>query len=401
MLRKQLLARRAISSGHKVLIGVLAVALVLGWTTVFVVMSSPGKTTSPTESVASSASCNQPAYLTRLASQVEQTQSFARQSHGLSYTLAYGDNQSVETGTANGQPVYYPPETSLAFYSYGTASTAVCPSNLGTKGVVGALWIQVPINSDGSYNLANMSIYFTPGVFTNSTAVNSSSSSSTQLGGIVVVAARLVGPYTPAGPTVELTLQNQEGCCVTSLSAILELNNNYTFSFKGVSASNPMEQGQTVSDNETLIGAGFDSSKSYTLVIKGTTQDTIFTDVTQTKIAQNSSAFIYLTASAICTGPGGYAPCWDGDPYVFTCPANLLSGPATTQTCTQEVTSLLAPHPSYVINITIPYVNQTGEPSWANCMWTVQGITPGQGYAYCVAINSTSFTMGEQAPPHL
>jgi hypothetical protein len=34
------------------------------------------------------ASCSQPAYLVRLASQVEQTQSFAQASHGLNYVLS-------------------------------------------------------------------------------------------------------------------------------------------------------------------------------------------------------------------------------------------------------------------------------------------------------------------------
>lgn len=379
---------------------IVIAALIVGTSVVVLSSGSPNGHTS-TSGVSSTTSCNQPLYLVRLASQVEQTQSFAQQSHGLSYTLAYGDNESAATGTANGKPIYYPPETSLAFYSYGSASTtAACPSDLGTAGVVGALWIQVPIDTDGSYNLPNMSVYFTPGVFTNSTATNSNSSTK-QPGGIVVISAKLVGPYTPAGPTVELTLQNEQGCCVTSLSAILELNNNYTFSFSGVSASNPLDQGQTVSANQTLIGAGFDSSRNYTLVIKGTTQDTVFTDTTQTQIAQNSTAFIYLTASAICTGPGGYAPCWGGDAYVFQCAPNLLSGPSTPEQCTQRVTSTLAPYPSYIISVTLPEVNQTDEPSWANCMWTVQGITPGQGYAQCTAINSTSFIMGVQAPPHL
>ncbi len=133
--------------------------------------------TQSTGSVTSSTSCNQPPYLVKLASQVEQTQNFTQQSRGLSYVLAYGDNQSAETGTVNGKPTYSLPETSLAFYSYGTTSTAVCSYNVGTEGVVGALWVQVPINADGSYDLANMSIYFTPGVFSNSTSITQSTSS--------------------------------------------------------------------------------------------------------------------------------------------------------------------------------------------------------------------------------
>jgi hypothetical protein len=150
----------------------LVIGLLVGAAGYWAYDAVPRTTHNPrtTAIVSSSVSCNQPAYLLRLASEVEQTQSFAQQSHGLSYELASGDNESAETGTAGGKPVYYPPETTLALYSYGTTPTAVCPSILGIKGVVGALWIRVPINSDGSYNLGNMSIYFTAGVFPNSTA---------------------------------------------------------------------------------------------------------------------------------------------------------------------------------------------------------------------------------------
>jgi cytochrome bd-type quinol oxidase subunit 1 len=172
-------------------VALIALIVIGGATAAFVLAMQPGPASSATSSstttssldstlstgnTVSSASCNQPPYLVKLASQVQQTQNFSQQSHGLSYVLAYGNNQSAETGTANGKSIYSPPETSLAFYSYGTTSTAVCPSNLGTEGVVGALWIQVPINSDGSYNLANMSIYYTAGVFTNSTAFSQSTS---------------------------------------------------------------------------------------------------------------------------------------------------------------------------------------------------------------------------------
>ena len=113
-----------------------------------------------------------------------------------------------------------------------------------------------------------------------------------------------------------------------------------------------------------------------------------------------SNSFTYLSASSICTGPGGYAPCWGGDAYVFNC----ASAAATQKGCIQQVVTTIltevSPPPSYVINIRYPFANQT-EPSWANCLWTEQGITPGQGYANCMLVNSTSFIMGIQAPPHL
>jgi hypothetical protein len=138
--------------------------------------ASPVNNTQSTGGINSNTSCDQPAYLLRLASQVEQTQEFDQKSHSLSYVLAYGYNASAETGVADGKPVYCPPYVGLTLYSYATPSVAVCPSHVGTQDVVGALWIEVPLNDDGSYNLANMSIYFTTGVFANSTSLSQSSS---------------------------------------------------------------------------------------------------------------------------------------------------------------------------------------------------------------------------------
>lgn len=163
--------RRAVGNAAAAVIIIIAAIMVAAIADVSLTMLNHPTPTQRTDSVSSNTLCNQPAYLIRLASQVEQTQSFAQQSHGLSYILASGNNDSATTGTYDGKPYYSPPKTNLALYSYGTTSTAVCPSSLGIKGVVGALWIHVPINNDDSYNLANMSIYFTPGVFPNSTAI--------------------------------------------------------------------------------------------------------------------------------------------------------------------------------------------------------------------------------------
>jgi hypothetical protein len=146
---------------------VLVVAVVVAVSATVAVWYSSTSTNS-----GSSPMCNQPSYLVRLVSQIEGTQTFAQQSHGLSYVLAYGSNDSAETGTSDGKPIWYPPKTELALYSYGTSLPAGCPSTLGPKGVVGALWIRVPINANGSYNLANMTIYFTSGAphFNNTSA---------------------------------------------------------------------------------------------------------------------------------------------------------------------------------------------------------------------------------------
>jgi hypothetical protein len=103
--------------------------------------------------------------------------------------------------------------------------------------------------------------------------------------------------------------------------------------------------------------------------------------------------FYYLTTSSGCAAGGKPAPCWGtGGIYDFNC----LSAAATQQGCTQLVQTD-SPGWNYTINIRYPFSNQT-EPSWANCLWTIQGEIPGQGYAYCSLINSTSFTIATPAP---
>lgn len=215
----------------------------------------------------------------------------------------------------------------------------------------------------------------------------------------------LVKPYTPAGPTLALTLRNLMGCCVTNLTAILVLNSNFTFHFTGVSVGRPLDNEQYASAVETLIFGGFDSAKNYTLVIKGTTQDMVFTDVVQTRIPPGYSYLGYLTASGSCTNNGRPAPCWGSDdPFVFQC-VNLLAGPASQWTCTEKVTSTIEPSQSYNITVTLPVTSQQSESVWYNCEWSVPGISPVQGYAYFILVNSTggsvSFILADQEPPHL
>jgi hypothetical protein len=96
---------------------------------------------------------------------------FISQTHGLNYVLVSGNDDGATTGTVHGKPFYAPPKTNLVFYSYGTDSqSAVCPRPL--NGVVGALWVHVPDDPDGSYNFRSMLVYYTPGGFINGTSTN-------------------------------------------------------------------------------------------------------------------------------------------------------------------------------------------------------------------------------------
>lgn len=220
-------------------------------------------------------------------------------------------------------------------------------------------------------------------------------------GGLELSSIVMISQYTPAGPTLALTLRNLMGCCVTNLTAVLVLGSNYTFQFQGVSTARPLGDAQYASSVETLVGGGFESATNYTLVVKGTTQDAAFAYAFQTYIPSGYSHLLYLSAS--CAADGGTAPCWGGDPFIFQC-TDLLAGPAAQWTCTEKVTSTIEPGGSYSITVTLPVTGQTGEPGWDNCEWSAPNVSPGQGYAYCIPVSSSggsvSFILAEQAPPH-
>jgi len=114
------------------------------------------------------------------------------------------------------------------------------------------------------------------------------STNSARTWSVQVVSARFVPPVVPAGPTVELTLQNQGGCCITSLTATLVLGyRNYTFVFKGVNASSPLDQGQSASDTEILTDAGFGGGQTNLLIVNGTAQGLPFSDDLQVQVVDS------------------------------------------------------------------------------------------------------------------
>lgn len=81
-------------------------------------------------------------------------------------------------------------------------------------------------------------------------------------------------PYFPAGPTVSITLKNNEKEPITALNATLELPSaeispNYAFDYQ-TSTLDPLRQNQTAESTKVLIGAGFETGIGYPLVIWGT-----------------------------------------------------------------------------------------------------------------------------------
>jgi hypothetical protein len=87
---------------------------------------------------------------------------------------------------------------------------------------------------------------------------------------VSVVALESVPPNTPAGPTVQLTLQNVGSTPIANLSAVLTLQHPYTFYFPNITSTSPLAGGQTVSISAVLFDAGFVCGTAFPLEIIGT-----------------------------------------------------------------------------------------------------------------------------------
>ena len=86
---------------------------------------------------------------------------------------------------------------------------------------------------------------------------------------VSVTSIKMIPPYTPGGPVIQLTLKNISTKSITSLNAILETNWNYTFNFKDVTSSTPLISDNSASDTTMLIGGGFQTELEYPLIISG------------------------------------------------------------------------------------------------------------------------------------
>src|SRR5579863_2013633 len=134
--------------------------------------------------------------------------------------------------------------------------------------------------------------------------------------------------------------------------------------------------------NERTITSTFTSTFSTTYVSNSVT--------TTTATEPAMTSFFYVTANGICTGPGGYVPCFGSPAYVFNSCPDLLAGPPAPYTCTYTVKDTLSPYPSYTINITIGVRGQATEPQWANC--SMADASKMSYFVACIpVINSTAF----------
>jgi len=137
----------------------------------------------------------------------------------------FGSNIYIEKMTINGVDYYaiiHPSYSCLYPQTIGTACFE--PDNIALLKMVGA----------------------------NELATLESHLDSTQIASVVAV--KMVKPHNPTGLKIQLTLKNIGITPITSLQAVLELNSNYTFDFKNITSSMPLEPGNSSSDTEALVG---------------------------------------------------------------------------------------------------------------------------------------------------
>lgn len=155
-----------------------------------------------------------------------------------------------------------------------------------------------------------------------------------------------------------------------------------------------------------IVGGGVGYLVGIGVLLPAQGHETTIALVATTTLTMNASTvaeytgepFFYVSDGGICTGSGGYVPCWGYPAYVFNSCPNLLSGPPAPYTCTYTVMDTIAPYPSYSISVTLALSGQANEPQWANC--SLLDASKMTSYVDCIpVINSTAFIIGEPAPP--
>lgn len=114
----------------------------------------------------------------------------------------------------------------------------------------------------------------TPTPTPTSTSTPTTTQSPTSILPVEVASVILQQPYNPAGPTLELTLQNTGTSPVVALQVTLSLpGRNYTYTFNDLSPNNPLLSNQEISQTATLLNAAFNTDQTYLLRISGEQQD--------------------------------------------------------------------------------------------------------------------------------
>lgn len=191
--------------------------------------------------------------------QIEQDPAFIALMGGHCYS--YGGNNSY--GTAHGENL-----TSFSFSEYNGTISYPC-GYFPAKLVVSQILVGTVYNADKIDAITAMSLE------NDLRSLDMYSCPYDDLP-LWVHSVTIVPPYTLAGPTIQVTLYaSGEQAPITNLTAVLSLTGeNQTFEFSGVSASNPLLQGELASQTDAVVGpVSADTTATYPMTIEGSFQD--------------------------------------------------------------------------------------------------------------------------------
>jgi len=187
---------------------------------------------------------------------IVQDPSFTALTQGLCYSFAlnyYGYSQGESL-------------TTFVFDNYNGTIIYNCGWFPG-KVVVSQIQVNTVLNGTTIEKMVSMGL--TPG-----TDLNEFSCPAPPSASIWVKSVVLVPPYTPAGPTIEVTLIDASAPIV-NLTAVLSLpGKNQTFEFSGVNAASPLLAGRSSSQSETIVGpVSVNTTSTYPMTIAGAFQN--------------------------------------------------------------------------------------------------------------------------------
>jgi hypothetical protein len=153
-------------------------------------------------------------------------------------------------------------------------------------------------------------------------------------------------------------------------------------------------------NRQTVTTTSIRNMTSTVTVLATSVTTSVATSTTTLIIASPWNDTVYLmsiTPQFSCEQYGFPIPCYSDNlstVHVFNCAQGVPTG------CNAEVSSASNPRFNFNLTIWYPLVNQSGEPTWANCeyiqMFRGQNIF-GYNYAYCISVSQTSFIIAEQA----
>jgi hypothetical protein len=189
--------------------------------------------------------------------QIGQDPAFLALTDGLCYS--YVGNSYSTSPIGNVTAFFFDRYNGTIFYPCGTFPAKLVVSRIAVNAIFNADKIDGITEIVLENDLRDLNQYSCPG-----------------LPAVGVRSVTLLSPYTPSGPTIDVTLSaSLEQTPITNLTAVLSLTGkNQTFEFSSVSASSLLLQGQSASQTETVVGpVSVDTNATYPMTIEGSFQD--------------------------------------------------------------------------------------------------------------------------------